>query len=99
MIQIRKNGDIVPILYPYLLANSGSEDRWMSGTNVIRRIAKDCGVNHSALLTLTKLRKYIATNLQLTTMEYNEIELVAKFMGKKRTLDFTISTTELMEGL
>lgn len=90
LIEIRQNGDIVPISNPYLFANPGSEDRWMSGTNVIRRLAEDCGVQNAALLTSTKFRKHIATTLQLMTMEDNEIEQVAEFMGhtKKTHAEF-----------
>ncbi|KAJ8928002.1 hypothetical protein NQ314_019468 [Rhamnusium bicolor] len=53
----------------------------MAGTKVIRCLAKNCGAKEPKLLTSTKFRKHIATSLQLMTMQSDEMEQIAKFMG------------------
>ncbi|KAB0805127.1 hypothetical protein PPYR_02097 [Photinus pyralis] len=81
LLTIRKETSIVPHTNPYLFANPQSKDRWMSGVNVLRNLAKDCGAKHPELLTSTKFRKHIATTLQLLNMDSDEVEQIAKFMG------------------
>ncbi|XP_060517499.1 uncharacterized protein LOC132696596 [Cylas formicarius] len=58
--------------------------KWISGANVIRRLAIKCGAKHPQLLTSTRFRKHIATTLQLMTMQPHEIEQVVTFMGHTR---------------
>lgn len=84
MLKTRNDVCIVPKSNPYLFANPGSENRWMAGGNVIRKLAKNCGCKNSSLLTSTKFRKHIATTLQLLNMEEDEMEQVATFMGHTR---------------
>ncbi|KAF5307701.1 hypothetical protein FQR65_LT18360 [Abscondita terminalis] len=81
LIAIRKNTDVVPKSNPYLFANPGSINRWMSGTNVIRKYAFNSGAKNPNLLTTTKFRKHIATTLQLMCMDDTEMEQIATFMG------------------
>lgn len=81
LIEIRKTSAVVPISNPYLFANPGSINRWMCGSNVIRKLALQSGANNPLLLTSTKFRKHIATTLQLLNMSESEMEQIAKFMG------------------
>ncbi|KAJ8959479.1 hypothetical protein NQ318_022176 [Aromia moschata] len=53
----------------------------MSGVNIIRKMAKNCGAKNPAFLTSTKFRKHIATTLQLMNMGEDEMEQIATFMG------------------
>ncbi|KAL3277818.1 hypothetical protein HHI36_013160 [Cryptolaemus montrouzieri] len=64
---------------PYLFANPKSERSWMSGYHVIRKLATKCGAKNPSLMTI--FRKQITTTLQLLTMDNNEMEQIAKFMG------------------
>ncbi|KAJ3659002.1 hypothetical protein Zmor_010712 [Zophobas morio] len=81
LIKLREDSAIVPTNNPYLFANPGSENRWMSGVHVISKMAKKCGAQNPSLLTSTKFRKHIATTLQLMTLEQNEMDQIATFMG------------------
>jgi hypothetical protein len=81
ILKTRENSNVEPTSNPYLFTNPGSEHRWMADVNVMRKLAKDCGAQNAALLTSTKFRKHIATTLQLMTMESNEMEQIATFMG------------------
>ncbi|KAK5647980.1 hypothetical protein RI129_002872 [Pyrocoelia pectoralis] len=81
LLTTRSSFRIVPTANPYLFANPGSENRWMSGSNVLRKLALKSGAKNPELLTSTRFRKQIATTLQLMTMEDNEMEQVATFMG------------------
>lgn len=90
LLKIRNETDIVPHSNPYLFANPGSNDRWMSGVNVLSKLAKNSGASHPSLLTSTKFRKHIATTIQLMSMEEDEFEQIATFMGhtKKTHTEF-----------
>nr|XP_015839877.1 PREDICTED: uncharacterized protein LOC107398856 [Tribolium castaneum]XP_015839878.1 PREDICTED: uncharacterized protein LOC107398856 [Tribolium castaneum]XP_015839879.1 PREDICTED: uncharacterized protein LOC107398856 [Tribolium castaneum] len=90
LIKIRTETSIVPTSNPFLFANPGSQDRWMNGSNVMRKLASSCGAKNPNLLTSTRFRKHIATTLQLMSMEDNEMEQVATFMGhtKKTHAEF-----------
>ncbi|KAJ8911356.1 hypothetical protein NQ315_011649 [Exocentrus adspersus] len=84
LIEVRRNSDIVPQSNTYLFANPGSQNRWMSGTNVVRHLGQECGVQNPGLLTSTKFRKHIVTTLQLMSMDETEMDQVATFMGHTR---------------
>lgn len=90
LLRVRQETDIVPKSNPYLFANPHSENHWMAGVNVIRKLAKSCGAEHPELLTSTKFRKQIATTLQLMALEDDEMEQIATFMGhtKKTHAEF-----------
>ncbi|KAI4463195.1 hypothetical protein MML48_4g00007080 [Holotrichia oblita] len=90
LLKYRQATDIVPKSNPYLFANPDSEDRWMDGSSVIRKLAADCGAKQPELLRSTKFRKHIATTLQLMAMEGDEMEQIATFMGhtKKTHAEF-----------
>lgn len=90
LLKIRQNTNIVPKSNPYLFANPGSENRWMSGVNAVKELAIKCGAQRPELLTTTRFRKHIATTLQLLAMDDDEMEQIATFMGhtKKTHAEF-----------
>uniref|UniRef100_A0A6P7GWY7 Uncharacterized protein LOC114347491 n=1 Tax=Diabrotica virgifera virgifera TaxID=50390 RepID=A0A6P7GWY7_DIAVI len=90
LLEIREDNGLIPLTNPYLFANPHSKNRWISGVNVIRKLAKSSGAQNPELLSSTKFRKHIATTLQLMTMDDNELEQVATFMGhtKKTHTEF-----------
>lgn len=89
LLKIRKETDLVPHSNPFLFANPGSK-RWMSGVNVLSKLAKNSGASNPSLLTSTKFRKHIATTIQLMSMGDDEMEQIATFMGhtKKTHTEF-----------
>lgn len=62
----------------------------MSGVNAVKELATKCGAQHPELLTTTRFRKHIATTLQLLSMDDDEMEQIATFMGhtKKTHAEF-----------
>lgn len=80
LIQVRKSTYIVPETNRYIFANPNS-DRWMAGSYILRKLAKDCGAKHPELLTSTRFRKQIATILQIMSLDKDEMHQIAKFMG------------------
>lgn len=90
LLSIRKTKGIVPVSNSYLFANPGSENRWMNGSSVLRKMAYNCGAKQPELLTSTRFRKQIATILQLMSLQKDEIEQIARFMGhtEKTHLEF-----------
>ncbi|KAK3913908.1 Anion exchange protein 4 [Frankliniella fusca] len=48
---------------------------------VLRKFAKECGPSEPHLLTGTKLRKLVATAIQLLNLRENELAPFATFMG------------------
>ncbi|KAG5875204.1 hypothetical protein JTB14_016982 [Gonioctena quinquepunctata] len=80
IIQIRRTTNFVPKENKYVFATSGST-RWISGSAVLQKLARECGAQQPELLTSTRFRKQIATLLQLMSFEKDELLQVAKFMG------------------
>ncbi|KAJ8966986.1 hypothetical protein NQ314_003174 [Rhamnusium bicolor] len=58
----------VPKTNEYLFANLKSENRWLSGYHTLRKLAEQSGVNNKELFTSTRLRKQIATILQVSKL-------------------------------
>lgn len=90
LLKIRKETNIVPKSNKYLFAGPGSQDRWMNGSSVIRRLAQKSEVKNPEHLTSTQFRKQIATILQLMNFDKNELQQMATFMGhtEKTHLEF-----------
>ncbi|KAG5867019.1 hypothetical protein JTB14_006807 [Gonioctena quinquepunctata] len=67
---------------PYLFALPGSENP-IAGTSVMRKHARKAlgDASEATLLTSTKLRKHLATMVQILKMDKNELEQLATFMG------------------
>lgn len=74
----------VPESNEYLFANPRTENRWLSGYHVLKKLALSSGVNNVELFTSTRLRKQIATILQVMNFSDQEIEQFATFMGHTR---------------
>lgn len=55
--------------------------RWIDGSYVMRKYAKDCGAKKPNLITSSRLRKHIATVTQVLSLKPNEVDQLAKFMG------------------
>lgn len=89
LLKVRKTTQVVPECNKYLFANPGSYDRWLIGSSALRKFAFRGGAKNPDLLS-GKFRKQIATILQLTNFEQNEMEQVARFMGhtEKTHMDF-----------
>ncbi|KAI4468041.1 hypothetical protein MML48_2g00008999 [Holotrichia oblita] len=99
IIEIGTNSAVVPTSNPYLFANPESENRWMSGTNIMRKLAQNCGVERPSLLTSTRFRKHIATTLQLMNMEEYEMEQTATFMGHTKKTHLSILNFRLPQDI
>ncbi|KAG5871959.1 hypothetical protein JTB14_014492 [Gonioctena quinquepunctata] len=67
---------------PYSFALPGSENP-IAGTSVMRKHARKAlgDASEATLLTSTKLRKHLATMVQILKMDKNELEQLATFMG------------------
>ncbi|CAG9817738.1 unnamed protein product [Phaedon cochleariae] len=65
----------------YLFANPRTENRWLSGYHILKKLAEQSGVNNRELFTSTRLRKQIATVLQIMNITETEMEQFANFMG------------------
>lgn len=71
----------VPSTNEYLFANPKTENRWISGYHTLKKLAEQSGVQNKDLFTSTRLRKQIATILQVLNVSDNEMEQFASFMG------------------
>ncbi|CAG9764523.1 unnamed protein product [Ceutorhynchus assimilis] len=65
----------------YLFANPKTDSRWLSGYHVLKKLAQQSGVSNKDLFTSTRLRKQIATVLQVMNIGESEMEQFANFMG------------------
>lgn len=87
MISVRNRRDSVPQENSFLFAQIGSPDKWGDGSVVLRKYVADCGAKHPHTLTSSRLRKQIATVLDILHLNSTEMEQIAAFMGhtKKKT--------------
>ncbi|KAJ8911355.1 hypothetical protein NQ315_011648 [Exocentrus adspersus] len=65
----------------YFFPNCNGTDEWLNGCYVQRKYSTQCGAKSPALIRSSKLRKHIATMMQLMDLRENEIGQVAAFMG------------------
>ncbi|XP_018578165.1 uncharacterized protein LOC108916403 [Anoplophora glabripennis] len=79
MLNVRSK--CVPDTNEYLFANPSTPNRWLNGYNVLRKLARESGVKNQELFTSTRLRKQIATVLQVLNITDAEMEQFANFMG------------------
>ncbi|XP_050314971.1 uncharacterized protein LOC126749344 [Anthonomus grandis grandis] len=66
---------------PYLFANPNTTDKYLSGYHTIKKLAENSEVSNTTLFTSTRLRKQIATVLQVLNITESEFEQFARFMG------------------
>lgn len=81
MLKVREHTDFIPKENPYLFALDGTKDRWIDGAYVLRKYANSCGAQNPATITSSRLRKQIATVLQILNLNEIEMEQLATFMG------------------
>ncbi|XP_074039978.1 uncharacterized protein isoform X2 [Leptinotarsa decemlineata] len=81
LLSSREKNQLVPNENPFLFALIGSKDKWMDGSLVLRKYAALCGAENPKTLTSSRLRKQIATVLQVINLNETEKEQVASFMG------------------
>ncbi|XP_045468274.1 uncharacterized protein LOC123676438 isoform X3 [Harmonia axyridis] len=81
LLSVRKQSTLVPQENPYLFALAGSSSKWIDGPSTLRRYAKSCGAENPETITSSRLRKQIATVLQILNLSEVEMEQIAKFMG------------------
>lgn len=74
----------VPESNTYLFANPNTNNKWISGYHVLKKLADKSGVDNKSLFTSTRLRKQIATVLQVMNITDAEMEQFANFMGHTR---------------
>jgi hypothetical protein len=65
LLSIRRKTTFVPHENPFLFALTGSSSKWVDGSAVLRKYAVKCGAQNPATLTSARLRKQIATVLQI----------------------------------
>ncbi|KAJ8968797.1 hypothetical protein NQ314_002105 [Rhamnusium bicolor] len=83
-IMLSVRSECVPESNEYLFANPKTENRWLSGYHVLKKLAQESGVSNKDLFTSTRLRKQIATVLQVMNIGETEMEQFANFMGHTR---------------
>lgn len=81
LLEIRQTFHLVPEENPYVFAVLEKEDKHMNGYDIMRKFAMKCGAEQPQLLTPTRIRKHMATTLQVMHLEEDEMEQVATFMG------------------
>lgn len=65
----------------YFFANCNLKDEWINGCYTQNKYSKECGAKLPHLIRSSRLRKHIATMMQLMDLRENEISQVALFMG------------------
>lgn len=81
LLSVRSMTTIVPEENPFLFALAGSSSKWVDGSAILRKFAVKCGATNPSTLTSSRLRKQIATVLQILNLNETEMEQVATFMG------------------
>lgn len=71
----------IPHTNEYLFANPNSQSGWLSGYHTLKKLADESDVRNKDLFTSTRLRKHIATILQVLNITEDEMEQFASFMG------------------
>ncbi|KAF2889874.1 hypothetical protein ILUMI_16299, partial [Ignelater luminosus] len=80
IINIRQSTNLVPENNVYLFAHSGSEC-WTRGDVAIRKFAQNANLDNPKEISSNKLRKQIATVMQILNLNQEETERFANFMG------------------
>ncbi|XP_015111517.1 uncharacterized protein LOC107037467 [Diachasma alloeum] len=80
LIDIRLKTHLVPEDNKYLFAHHGSQ-RWVRSDLVIRQFAQKCKIQNPEHMSSNKLRKQIATVMQILNLKPDETDQFAQFMG------------------
>lgn len=81
ILSVRRKTDFVPKDNPFLFPLIGSCTKWVDGSSVVRKYAINCGAKNHKGLTSSRLKKQIATVLQILNLDESEMEQIATFMG------------------
>lgn len=81
LLEVRNTTEFVPNNNPYLFALVGSSVKWVDGSFALRKYASASGCKNKSTITSSRLRKQIATVLQILNLNSTEMEQVATFMG------------------
>lgn len=81
LILCRHSTRFIPKENQFLFALVGSSNKWINGSTVLKKYAKLCGAKYPERITSSRLRKRIATILQILSLNEVEMEQVASFMG------------------
>ena len=65
----------------YLFPAPHSQGGHFRADVVLRKLANECGVTDPKSLTATRLRKHVATTVQLLNLRENELDALAGYMG------------------
>lgn len=79
-IDIRISYGLVPNQNSYLFGCPGTT-KWTRGDVIIRNFAKKAGLQYPNLISSNRLRKQIATVMQILNLSNEELEQFAHFMG------------------
>lgn len=80
IVKIRQQTDLIQESNEYLFAHPGT-DRWLRGDEIIRKYAIASGIENPEYISSNKLRKQIATVMQILNLQPDEAEQFALFMG------------------
>jgi hypothetical protein len=80
IIEIRNSTQIVPDNNGYLFAYPDTA-HWARGDVALRKFAKQANLEYPNEITSNKLRKQIATVMQILSLNKEESEQFARFMG------------------
>ncbi|XP_031334400.1 uncharacterized protein LOC116164372 [Photinus pyralis] len=81
LLDARRGNDLIPKENPYLFAAIGTKDKWVNASQILRKYSENCGAANPGTLRSSRLRKQIATVLQILHLNESEKEQVASFMG------------------
>nr|CAI5856857.1 unnamed protein product [Callosobruchus analis] len=86
VLEIRNKQNIIPDRNPYLFAYPEVSVRstpyqWVRGGIVLKRFAKSCKIDNPSAMTSNRLRKQIATLMQIVDLDKNEYSQLDRFMG------------------
>lgn len=80
ILRVRYETNLVPSNNEYLFAHPNSM-RWIRADTIIRRFAHESGIQRPSDISSNKLRKQIATVMQIVNMNGEEVNQFAQFMG------------------
>ncbi|XP_044590316.1 uncharacterized protein LOC123268918 [Cotesia glomerata] len=80
ILKVRQNTNLVLEKNKYLFAHPNSA-QWIRADSIIRQFANKCGIQNPSHISSNKLRKQIATVMQLISLTKDETKHFAEFMG------------------
>ena len=80
LLTLRKSASVIPETNKCLFATLG-EHAHFRGSDSMRKFAAECKAKQPHLLTSTKLRKHVASLAQVLSLQPNELDSLATFMG------------------